>query len=84
MNQPDLFARAAPVRPQSDLPDPAEVRRDLHAKLAELTAAERMPWTERDQRLWRILVPQMSRWLPEERDDLIARFNAEYARLSAN
>lgn len=85
MSQLDMFARARPVAPTSDLPDPDEVRARMHAKLQELRDADAMPWSDRDLGVWRTLWPQMSRWLPEEeRTALIARFEDELARLAAN
>ena len=34
-------------------------------------AADRLPWTERDARMWQTVFPQMANWLPEaERDQL--------------
>lgn len=85
MSQLDMFSRAQPAAPTSDLPDPGEVRARMHAKLQELRDADSMPWSDRDLGVWRTLWPQMSRWLPhEERAELIAKFDVELARLAAN
>lgn len=57
----------------------------LHAKLQELIDAPAMPWSERDLGVWSAMWPQMSRWLPdEERTALIAAFDAQIERLTAN
>ena len=85
MSQLDLFSRAAPAAAVSDLPDPAVVRARMHAKLQELIDAPAMPWSERDLGVWSAMWPQMSRWLPdEERTALIAAFEAQIERLTAN
>ena len=85
MSQLDMFARAVSVQPASDLPDPADVRARTSAKLHELQGADAMPWSERDLGVWRILWPQMSRWLPdEERELLIGQFDEQIARLTSN
>lgn len=71
--QPDLFG----PEPQGDLfgsdpapaayrPDPDRVRRRLARILGEARAAEKMPWEPTQLSLYRIIVPQMSLWLPDE------------------
>lgn len=82
MAQLELFAQ--PVAAVSTVPTPASIRARMGAKLAELVAADRMPWSEKEQAFWRLVWPQMSGWLPdEERADLIRRYEAEIARLTA-
>ena len=59
------------------LPDPEKVRRRLHALLATAREAERMPWPEREARLWQIVFPNMANWLP---DAEAAQLRLEFAR----
>lgn len=85
MSQLDMFRQALPVEPVSNVPDPADVRLRMRAKLRELGEAESMPWSSRDLALWRTLWPQMSRWLPDdERAEVIKAFNEQLARLNSN
>lgn len=73
--------RMRPPQP-SMLPDPDEVRQRLRSILAKARAAERMPWSERDVRMWRIVFPNMSKWLPEEEaEQLCFAFEQELERL---
>lgn len=60
------------------------VRRRTTALLKKLRAASVMPFNERDQRMWRTIVPQMTGWLPpEERERVCREFFAEMERLGA-
>jgi len=81
--QSDFFSQgqlAAPV--QSYLPDPADIRRRLNTLLATARAAERMPWPERDARVWKTIFPNMANWLPnEEAEQLRLAFSTEMERL---
>ncbi|MBV9861651.1 MAG: hypothetical protein JO267_05830 [Alphaproteobacteria bacterium] len=71
----------APARPL--LPDPEKVRRRLLALLDAARGAERMPWPERDARMWQIVFPNMANWLPEpEADQLRFEFAREMERLN--
>ncbi len=63
MNQMDLFA-AEPAAP-AYRPDPEKVRSRLRRILAEARAAEAMPWEPTRLSLYRIIVPDMTRYLPE-------------------
>lgn len=80
--QPDLFG--ADPAPPVYRADPNRVRARLEAILSEARAADTMPWTGADLRLYRTIVPQMTLWLP---DDEAARwrfdFAAELERLQA-
>lgn len=68
-----------PVR--NYLPDPKKVRRRLLALLEQVRAAEKMPWPERDARMWQIVFPQMANWLPpEEAEQLRFEFAQEMER----
>jgi hypothetical protein len=88
--QPDLFGyrpvqgslfgpgpdRLQPPQ-QRMVPDPEKVRRRLLALLDKARNAERMPWSERDARMWQIVFPNMANWLPE---DEAAQLRLEFAR----
>jgi hypothetical protein len=65
----------APVR--SYLPDPEKVRQRLRALIEKARAADKMPWPERDARMWQIVFPNMAKWLP---DDEAKRPRFEFAR----
>ena len=91
MRQPDLFA----PDPEPDLlgedrppllfrADPAKVRLELQALLAEAKAATTLPWSRADLRYHQTVFPQMSRWLPsEEAAQLCFEFAEELKRLTA-
>lgn len=84
--QPDLFL--SEPQPFEERPerkysaDPDKIRAKLLKLLAELRAAESMPWDERALRLNRTVFPQMTNWLPEEEAaQLRFEFAAELERL---
>lgn len=79
--QPDMFADH--VSQSSNLVDfPALARARLLKALAFARAAETMPWSDRDVRMWEVLFPQMAGWLPdEEADQLRFQFAQELERL---
>ena len=95
MDEPDLFGHAPaqgslfgpgedrlqpPVRRY--LPDPEKVRQRLTALLEKARAAERMPWSERDARMWQTVFPNMANWLPhDEAEQLRFEFAQEMERL---
>lgn len=75
----DLFGRgpaqgslfgAGDDRPQAprrrSLPDPEIVRRRLKSLIEKVRAAEKMPWSERDARMWQTVFPSMAEWLPDD------------------
>lgn len=62
---------------QKYLPDPEKVRRRLNALLETARAAARMPWPERDARMWQMVFPNMANWLPA---DEAAQLRMEFAR----
>jgi hypothetical protein len=67
---------------QRFLPDPENVRRRLKALLEQARSAEKMPWPERDARMWQIVFPNMANWLPsDEADQLRFEFAQEMERL---
>ncbi len=57
-------------------PDPEKVRSRLKRILAEARAAQAMPWEPTRLSLYRIIVPDMTRYLP---DDEAAGWRAEFA-----
>jgi hypothetical protein len=89
--QADLFQED----PQADLfgeesatpeyrADPDAVRQELHRILAEVRAAQTMPWDAKRVQLYRTIFPQMTNWLPEEEGaQLRFEFETELVRLEA-
>lgn len=68
--------------PQDFRPDPEAVRRRLALILDKARSAARMPWSERDARMWRTVFPNMTVWLPDdEGEQLRFAFEREMARL---
>lgn len=64
------------------LPDPEKVRQRLRALLEKARSAEKMPWSERDARMWQIVFPNMANWLPDdEAEQLRLEFAQEMERL---
>ena len=79
--QADLFG--APPAQNYD-PDPDKVREELHGILAEARAANVLPWPPARAKLYRIIFPQMTNWLPdEEARQLRFEFESELTRLEA-
>jgi hypothetical protein len=65
-------------------PDPDEVRAELTKILAEMRAAQAMPWDDSRAALYRTIFPQMTNCLPEEEGaQLRFQFEEELARLEA-
>ena len=63
-------------------PDPDRVRRRLHGILETARAAPGVPWPEKKQRVWRIVFPNMAKWLPDdEAAQLCFAFAAELDRI---
>lgn len=89
--QPDLFGRApaqgelfraAEPKPQVAPVTPDSVRAKMLGMLAQLRAADRMPWPERTARINEAIFPQMANWLPEEEgDQLCFAFREQMERL---
>ncbi|BBK38705.1 hypothetical protein STAQ_37830 [Allostella sp. ATCC 35155] len=64
--QGSLFGDGRMSVPQrATTPDPETIRGRLDGLLGTLRAAETMPLSERDARMWSAVVPNMTRWLPE-------------------
>jgi hypothetical protein len=67
---------------QSFLPDPEDIRRRLTLLVEKARSAEKMPWSERDARMWQTVFPNMAKWLPDaEADQLCFEFAREIERL---
>jgi hypothetical protein len=83
--QGSLFGDGRMVAPtRSATPDPQVIRARLGRLLDSLRAAETMPLTDHDLRMWRTVVPNMSRWLPDDEAATVrAEFTAEVERLGA-
>jgi hypothetical protein len=88
--QGDLFAGDKPDPSDEDFEtpvyeaDPDEVRAELHAILAQMRAADSMPWDDDRTSLHRVIFPQMTGCLPEEEGaQLRFQFEEELARLQA-
>jgi hypothetical protein len=68
--------------PQSSLPDPEKIRQRLNSLLEKARAADKMPWSERDARMWQTVFPNMANWLPDdEAEQLRFAFAQEMERL---
>lgn len=69
-------------RQQRALPDPEVIRRRLVSLLEKARSSNRMPWPERDARMWQTVFPNMAKWLPQdEADQLRLEFAREMDRL---
>lgn len=67
---------------QNQLPEPEKVRQRLRLLLDKARSAARMPWSERDARMWQMVFPNMANWLPaEEAEQLRFEFAQEMERL---
>lgn len=67
---------------QHSNPDPEAIRSRLKALLEKAKSAKKMPWSERDARMWQTVFPNMARWLPdEEANQLRFEFAQEMDRL---
>lgn len=79
--QADLFG--APDVP-AYRPNPDKVRSRLYKILAEMRAAQKLPWEPTTVSLYRTIFPQMTNWLPEEEAaQLRFDFDTEMKRLEA-
>lgn len=67
---------------QDSLPDPETIRLRLRFLLEKARSAEKMPWSEREARMWQTVFPNMTKWLPEdEANQLRFEFAQELDRL---
>ena len=81
-DEPDLFG--PDYEPPVYRADPDDVRAELQKILAEVRAADMLPWDATRVRLYRTIFPQMSLWLPQEEGaQLCFAFEAELERLKA-
>ncbi len=77
--QPDMFGDTPTPEYRAD---PDEVRAELHRILAEVRAADTLPWEPRKALVYRTTFPQMTLWLPEEEGaQLRLEFETEMERL---
>ena len=64
--QGDLFANEPARNDGVGVANPDVVRARLHKVLAEARAARfQPPWNERTTRMYQVVFPQMTNWLPE-------------------
>jgi len=84
--QGSLFGEGGMTPPQrSSTPDPATIRRRLEQLLDTLRSAETMPLSDRDARMWAVVVPNMSKWLPHaEAETIRSAFIREMERLGGS
>jgi hypothetical protein len=65
-------------------PNLEKIRAELRGVVAKARASQDEPWDAAELRYYQTVLPQMSRWLPDdERAELIRAFEAEVARLGA-
>lgn len=84
MTQPDLFAANAQSEPLGYRPEPARVRARLERILGQVRQADALPWERAQVSLYRTVVPEMTRWLPDEEGARWrTEFEAEMRRLGA-
>lgn len=71
------------TRPDPTVIDPDTVRAELEAVLAAARAEDPgSAWDRRTREYYRLVVPQMARWLPAaEADQVISRFSHEMNRI---
>jgi hypothetical protein len=83
-DQLDFFVTVAEDRAAATArPDPEQIRQHLAALLETARAAQTMPWSERDARMWEVTFPQLTNWLPpDEAHRLRREFAEELQRLA--
>lgn len=75
--------RMAPPQ-SSTTPDLEAIRRRLTDLVETIRTTKTMPWSERDARMWRTVVPNMTKWLPRDEAEAIREtFAREMRRLEA-
>jgi hypothetical protein len=89
-HQGDLFGKEGPDPAGDDFEtpvyhaDPDTVREELQRILAEMRAAQAMPWDQKRTALYRTIFPQMTNCLPDEEGaQLRFDFMTELTRLEA-
>lgn len=83
--QGSLFGEGRMAPPaRSSSPDPQAIRARLDRLMEILRTSETMPLSDRDQRMWQTVVPNMTRWLPDDEAHVVcAAFTSEMERLGA-
>jgi len=81
--QGSLFGEGRMTPPtRTASPDPATIRGRLGRLLDTLRAADTMPLSDRDIRMWQTVVPNMTKWLPDDEAETIrTAFAQEMERL---
>lgn len=65
--------------------DPEAIRGRLNRLLVVLRAADTMPLSDRDARMWQTVVPNMTKWLPRDEAEAIRiSFAKEMKRLGTS
>jgi hypothetical protein len=84
--QGSLFGEGRMTAPQrSSEPDFEAIRGRLNRLIETLRTASTMPFSERDARMWRTVVPNMTKWLPDaEAEAVRMAFATEMERLAAS
>ncbi len=83
MDQMNLFAAEPTPALPAYRPDPEKLRSRLRRIIGQARAAEAAPWPATTLNLYRTIVPDMTRWLPDdEAADWRAQFEAELERLA--
>lgn len=84
-DQGSLFGEGR-MTPQARVPtaDVDAIRGRLDRLIGTLREATVMPLSDRDARMWRTVVPNMTKWLPEDEAEAVrAAFAREMERLGA-
>jgi hypothetical protein len=84
--QGSLFGDGGMAPPaRTSAPDPQAIRGRLGRLLETLRNSESMPLSDKDVRMWQTVVPNMTRWLPDdEADEIRSEFAYEMDRLGAS
>lgn len=84
--QISLFGEGGMTPPaRSTNVDPEAIRGRLMRLLDTLQVADTMPLSDRDVRMWRTVVPNMTKWLPEsEAQRIRATFAQQLERLGTS
>lgn len=84
--QASLFGEGLMTPPQRrTTPDADVIRSRLNRLLDTLQAAKTMPLSDHDARMWRTVVPNMTKWLPESEAGIIREtFVREMDRLGTS
>ena len=84
--QSSLFGDGGMTPPaRSTTVDAQAIRRRLNRLLDTLQAADTMPLSDRDLRMWQTVVPNMSKWLPSsEAQAICTAFAQQLERLGTS